>query len=137
MVAESPPIKTMSETEILEIIKDSKGFHLLVNQFRRKPDVDEILALLNSDNVAIIEVGAYIAKEVLIDSGNAQSLMSRLRQLVSHQNPSVRSHALAALFPYHDWSNPATRQMLDELSRDPDEGVRLRARAALERMPKL
>ena len=124
----------MTETEILEIIKDSKRLQLLANQFRQKPDASELMVLLNSDNDKIVEVGVWIAGEILVDKANAEPMISRLHQLLSHPNSSIRFHAIGALFPFLDLSNPATREMLTKLSHDSDKAVRLSVEAALKKM---
>ena len=124
----------MTEMQILDMIKDAKRLHSLVNQFRKAPEVSELMVLLNSDNDKIIEVGAYIAEEILIDKANAQPLISRLHQLVSHSNSAIRFHAIGALFPFLDPSDPGTREMLTKLSHDSSKGVRLSAEAALKKM---
>lgn len=124
----------MTETEILEIIKDSKRLHSLANQFRRNPDVSELMVLLNSDNDKIIEVGVWISGEILIDKASAQPVISRLHQLVSHSNSSIRLHAIGALFPFLDRSNPTTLEMLTKLSHDSNRGVRLAVEAVLKKM---
>lgn len=124
----------MIEREILDIIRDPQRLDLLADEFRQGRDIGDLLALLNSDNGEIVGIGAWIAGESKFDPANAQSLISRLHQLVNHENPSIRFHAIGALFPFLDLANPATKAMLVRLSCDPNEGVRSIAQAALKRM---
>jgi HEAT repeat protein len=126
-----------TEIEILEIIRDAKRLAVLADEYRQRRDVGDLMALLISDNDEIVRIGAWLAGEVKIDTASARPLISRLHQLVSHENPSIRFHAIGALFPFHDWADPGTKEMLVRLSGDPNEGVRLRAEAALKRMPQL
>jgi hypothetical protein len=134
IAAKSGCITTMTETQILEILKDSKGLYSLANQFRINPDVSELMVLLNSSNDNVVEVGAWISGEILIAKENAQPVVFRLRQLANHSNPSIRFHAIGALFPLLDPADPATREMLIKLSHDSNKGVRLSAEAALKRL---
>ena len=124
----------MTETQILEIIEDPRRLHSLVNQFRQNPDVSKLMVLLNSENEKIIEVGAWIAGEILIAKVNAQPLISRLHQLASHSNSSIRFQVIGALFPFLDQSDPAILEMLTKLSHDSNKGVRSSAEAVLKKM---
>ena len=124
----------MTDREILEIIGDPRRVNLLADEFRQGRDIGDLLPLLDSDNQEIVGIGAWIAGEVKIDPANAQPLVSRLHQLVNHESPLIRVHAICALFPFFDIENPATKEMLVNLSDDPNEGVRNTAKAALKRM---
>jgi len=128
-------VNKMIESEVLDIIKGKRRLGLLADEFRGGRDIRDLMVLLSSDNDQIVEIGAWIAGEIKIDPANAQPLITRLRQLVSHENPSIRSQAIGALFPFHDWTDPATKETLVKLSRDPNKGVRLTAQATLKRMP--
>jgi HEAT repeat protein len=122
------------EKKILKILKDAKRLNLLADEFRAGRDIDDLLALLNSDNEEIIEVGAWIAGEVSINPTDAGRLVPRLHHLVSHKSPSIRFYAIGALFPFLDAGNGAAKEMLLGLSNDPDKGVRAIACAALKRI---
>jgi|GEM_PF-1248753 len=124
--------KKMIEKEVLEIIRDPRRVNLLADEFRQGRDVGDLLPLLDSDNEEMVGIGAWIAGEVKIDPATAQPLVSRLHQLVNHENPLIRVHAIGALFPFFDIWNPASREMLVRLSDDPNEGVRMIAQAALK-----
>lgn len=124
----------MTEREILEIIRDPERLALLADEFRGGRDIGDLLALLDSDNEEIVGIGVWIAGEVKIDPTDALLLIPRLHQLVNHEEPSIRFHAIGALFPFLDIENPATKEMLVRLSDDPNEGVRMIAQAALKRL---
>ena len=126
----------MIESEIREIAKDPQRLALFADEFRQGRDIGDLLALLNADHEEIVRIGTWIAGEVKIDPAEAQPMILRLQQLVNHKEPAVRFHAISALFPLLDGSDPAVREMLDALSTDSNEGVRRIARAALTKMPK-
>ena len=126
----------MIERNTLKIINDPKRLNLLADEFRAGREIGDLLVLLNSENEQVVWVGAWIAGEVIIDPADAQPLISRLHQLVDHENPSIRFKALGALFPFLDVANPAVKEMLVRLSCDPIEGVRLAAQSALMRKSK-
>lgn len=124
----------MNEMDILEDIRDPRRLNLLADQFRQGRDIADLLALLLSESGEIVGAAAWIVGEVDIDPQNARLLIPRLRQLVSHENPSIRFHAIGALFPFLDKADPAIMEMLTPLSADPNEGVRSIAQAALRRI---
>jgi HEAT repeat protein len=123
----------ISECEILEIVNDADRLGLLADQFRQGRDIGDLMVLLNSKNEEIVRIGVWIAGEVKVDPANAQPLIVRLHQLITHDDPSIRFHAIGALFPYLDLADPAANEMLVRLSRDPNDGVRAIAEAALKR----
>ncbi len=130
----------MPEDEVLKIITDSKNqgerVSLLADEFRRGRDLGELIILLNSNNEDIIAIGAWIGAEIHFDKASACFLISRLHQLLKHKNPAIRFHSFGALFPHLDPTSRASQEMVKKLSRDPNEGVRTIALAALAKIQK-
>jgi len=123
----------MNEMEILEIVKDPDRLNFLADQFRQGRDIGDLVILLNSDSDAVVAAAAWIAGEIDNDLPNAQLLVPCLQQLVKHNNPSIRFHAIGALYPFLNKADPAVKEMFIQLGSDPDEAVRSIAHAALRR----
>lgn len=124
----------MNKSEILETIRDPDRLNSLAEGFRQSRDVLGLLALLDSENEEIVRAGVWIAGEVKFDPSTAGPLLARLYQLLNHENPSIRFHAIGGLFPFFDSSNSVARHLLRQLSTDTNEGVRIAAQSALSRM---
>jgi hypothetical protein len=128
----------MIEEELLEIVRDAadNGTRLneITDQFRRGRDVNELLILLHSDNPEFVSIGAWILHELPFPLYNSEKYISRLTDLTAHEDPSVRFHALGALFPALDREDAATGMLLKKLCSDDNEGVRRSAEAAAARL---
>jgi hypothetical protein len=128
----------MIESDVIEIINEPNGqgerLGLLADQFRLGRDIVDLLTLLDSNNVQVVRIGAWIAGEITVDAARAQPLVARLRLLAGHSDASIRFHASGALFSYLDPTDPATKEFWARLSRDPVEGIRIAAEAALRRI---
>jgi hypothetical protein len=128
----------MIETEIHEVVANAANAGVRLNeiadQFRRGRDVNELTALLDSSDIELLSIGAWILGELHFELYNFDRFISRLRELLDHKDPTVRFHALGAIYPA---LNPldATRQaLLRKLPQDPNAGVRKRAEAAAARL---
>jgi HEAT repeat protein len=128
----------MIAKEILEIVRDAAddGTRLneIADQFRSGRDLNEILTLLNSDDPACVSVGAWILGELRFELYDSDEYISRLVELTEHKDPSVRFHALGALFPALERGDATTRTLLKKLCSDENEGVRRSAEAAAARL---
>jgi hypothetical protein len=128
----------MIEVEILRIIQDPLGDGIRLNEiadeFRDGRDVSEIMTLLDSSNSRFVSIGAWLLGELSFDLYNSAEYVSRLMELTNHDDPSVRFHALGALFPALDRESAATQALLRKLRADKNEGVRMSAEAASTRL---
>jgi HEAT repeat protein len=128
----------MLENEILDIVADpaDDGTHLneIVNQFRRGRDAGDLIDVLDSNDPQVVSIAAYILGELPFRLYNGDRFISRLRKLVDHPNAAVRLHAFGAIFPALDPKEADTQALLQKLRNDPNEGVRMRARAATARL---
>lgn len=128
----------MIETEVASILAaedDGTAINRVADEFRsQRRDVTELLCLLDSEEGEVVWVGAWVLGEVAFELYNSTQFLDRLRGLLKHPRPSVRFTALGALFPAFDGESSATQALLRELHNDPDKGVRLRVRAAAERL---
>jgi hypothetical protein len=128
----------MIRNEILEIVHDiaDKGdlLNAIVNEFRRGRDLTELKLLLNSTDPELVAIGVSILSELNFELYRSQDYVARLIELTDHEDPSVRFHALGALFPALDRENAATLTLLKKLLGDRNEGVRKSAEAAAARL---
>lgn len=128
----------MIETDILEILGDAtdggKRLNEIADEFRSGRDVNELLDLLDSDNSELVSAGAWIFGELSFELYNSDRVLSRLRELLDHQHPAVRFHALSAVFPALNGQDAATQALLSKLRSDPNKGVRMSAEAAAARL---
>jgi hypothetical protein len=127
----------MIEQEILEIVRGSpdKGERLneIADQFRGGRNVNELTALLDSADAELASLGAWILSELHLERYNFDFVISRLRKLVEHENPTVRFHAFGALFPALNWQDVESQDLVAKLRNDPNEGVRRSAEAVAAR----
>jgi HEAT repeat protein len=130
----------MITDEVLQASEDREhaGTRLneIVDQFRRGRPIDEIMVLLDSDNVELVSIGAWILGELPLELYGDPSVISRLRQLTAHVEPMVRFHALGAVYPALDPGDPETGALIQRLLHDPNDGVRRAANAAASRTAK-
>ena len=130
--------EAMIKSEVLEIVGNAEdgGGRLeeIVDQFRRGRDVSDLIALLDSSEAELVSIGAWILSELHFGLYNSDTFVFRLRRLLDHQDPSVRFHALGALFPALNPQEPATQTLLQKMRSDPNEGVRKVAEAAASRL---
>ena len=130
----------MIEREIRDIVEDAAddGARLneIADQFRRGRDVNELVALLDSGDAELVSIGAWILGELRFELYDIAPIMSRLWNLIDHEDPAVRFGALGALYPALDWQDVGTRALLRRLRNDANEGVRMRAEAATTRLSK-
>lgn len=128
----------MIEREILDILlsRTDSGERLneLVDQFRRGRDVDQLMVLLGSSNPEVVSIGAWVLGELQFELYGSSTLVSRLRELLDHEHPAVRFHALSALYPALDIGDADDQALLRKLRSDPNEGVRRSAEAAAARL---
>lgn len=128
----------MIETDILEILGDAtdggERLNEIADEFRSGRDVDELLVLLDSDNSELVSTGAWILGELSFELYDSDRFLSRLRELLDHQDPAVRFHALSAVFPALNGQDAATQALLSKLRSDPNKGVRMCAEAAAARL---
>lgn len=128
----------MIETDILAILGDAtdggKRLNEIADEFRSGRDVNELLVLLDSDNSELVSTGAWILGELRFELYNSDRFLSRLRELLDHQDPAVRFQALSAVFPALDGQDAATQALLSKLRSDSNKGVRMCAEAAAARL---
>jgi hypothetical protein len=129
----------MIEREILEILEappniGGEGFHRITDQFRGGRDVNQIMTLLDSSNPRLVSIGALILGEVSFDLYNSDSFLSRLRELLDHEDSAVRFRALSAIYPALSRHSDDTLVLLRKLRNDPNEGVRAIAEATAARL---
>ena len=128
----------MIDSEILEIVTDAKDrgerLNEIVDQFRRGREVNELMVLLDSGNSELVSIGAWILGELHFELYNSDRFVSRLRELLDHEDPAVRFHAIGAVFPALNGQEVATQALLRKLRGDPNEGVRNSAEAAIARL---
>lgn len=128
----------MIETDILAILGDAtdgaQRLNDFADEFRSGRDVNELLVLLDSDNSALVSAGAWVLGELSFDLYNSDGFLSRLRELLDHQDPAVRFRALGAIFPALNGQDAATQALLSKLRSDPNKGVRMSAEAAAARL---
>jgi len=126
------------ESEILTILREPIGIGARVgeiaDQFRDGRDVSHLLGLLDSKHADVVSIGAWILGEIHFELYDSITFLDRLRVLLDHEDPSVRFHALGALFPALNREDPDTHALLARLASDPNEGVRLSAKAAAARL---
>jgi HEAT repeat protein len=126
------------EQEILAIIHNpqdkGEGLNAVANQFRRGRDVSELIELLDSRDAELVSVGAWLLGEIHLALYDFDRFISRLRELVDHEDPMVRFHAFGALFPTLDPREVATQELLKKVLADSNEGVRKSAEAAAARL---
>lgn len=128
----------MSDREIRDIVEGvaDRGERLneIADQFRRGRDVNDLVGLLDSGNSELVSIGAWILGELHLELYDVPQIMSRLRELVDHEDPAVRFHAFGALYPALNGQDVATQSLLKKLRNDPNEGVRRSAEAAVARL---
>lgn len=128
----------MIETEILAIVEDEadtgERLNRIVDQFRRGRDVNQVLTLLDLSNFELVSIGAWLLGELRFDLYSSDRFVSRLRELLDHEDPSVRFHALGAIYPTLDRHAAGTQVLLRKMRNDPNEGVRRSAEAAAARL---
>lgn len=128
----------MLEQEILEVVRGSgdKGDRLneIADQFRGGRNVKDIVDLLDSTHPELASIGAWILGELPIELYSCDLLVSRLQNLIGHEDPTVRFHAFGALFPILGPEHASTRDLVEKLRNDPNEGVRRIAEAAAARL---
>jgi hypothetical protein len=96
--------------------------------------MDDLASLLNSRDSQLVGIGVWILSELRFELYKSDSFIRRLIELTDHEDPSVRFHALGALFPALDREDPATLALLTQLRGDRNEGVRKSAEAAAARL---
>ncbi|MEO0460609.1 MAG: HEAT repeat domain-containing protein [Myxococcota bacterium] len=127
----------MIEQEIRSIIEDraDDGDRLngIVDGFREGRKTTELLPLLDARDSELVSIATWILSEIptKLYCGD-EAILSRLKMLVFHEEPSVRFGALNALLPTMSASDSEARDLLKRLLHDPNEGVRLAARAAAD-----
>ena len=94
----------MIEREVLEILEappDIGGERIsgFADQFRSGRDVKQLMTLLDSSNFELVSIGAWILGELHFHLYNSDSFISRLRELLDHEDPAVRFNALGATLP--------------------------------------
>ncbi len=128
----------MIENEVLSLLgkSDDNGEELnkIVDRFRNGCDIQNIEDLLISQNSKLVSIGAWILSELQFELYNSNSILSRLYGLTTHRAPDVRFNALMALFPAFEANKLESKQLLEKLSKDPNDGVRLCAQSAMERL---
>lgn len=128
----------MIDDEIAEILvdrtDDGRRLNQLVDEFRRGRSVAQVTALLDSKNPGFVSIGAWILGELPLDLYRSDDILSRLRNLTGHFDPMVRFHAIGALFPALNPIETGTRDLLQKLLSDPNDGVRKTAQMATNRL---
>lgn len=129
----------MLQLEVLELVMradPASGDRLndIVDEFRSGRDPRDLLACLDADQSEVVSVGAWMLGELDFEFYRSEEFVSRLYRLLDHSDPAVRFHALGAIFPALDQRDERTRVVLERLSCDPNEGVRVSARAAATRL---
>lgn len=118
----------MIEDEVLAIANSASdaavALNSLVDQFRLGRDPEEILRLLLAENDELIRTGVWITTEISTDHYNTVPIITRLKDLTNHQDPSIRCYALNSLFPLLDPAHRETHDIITKLLKDPNEGVR-------------
>ena len=117
-----------------EVNQAAIELNLLIDQFREGRDPWELLCLLNSDDDELISNGAYIINEISFDWYNTPAFIDKLHELTHHESPTIRFWASGALFPSLDRTNPDTLELINRLLKDDNDGVRMSAEAAANRL---
>jgi HEAT repeat protein len=123
--------------EILESMagaEPGQGLNRLADEFRRGRNVEELMSALESTNSEVVSLASWILSELPFELYDSVAITSSLQRLTAHDDPAVRFHALSALYPSLRSGAPVTRELLERLRRDPNEGVRLAAEAAASRL---
>ena len=128
----------MIDGEIFTILGDTmdcgQRLNGMADQFRCGRDVSQLIGLLDSSHADLVSIGAWILGELHFELYNSDRCLQRLRKLVDHTDPSVRFHALGALFSALTPEDADTQALLQKLRNDPNEGVRRSAEAAAARL---
>lgn len=117
-------------------VRSGERMNRLVDEFREGRDTDQLLVALDSEESEIVSLGAWILGELPFERYSTDTLLLRLWTLTSHGDPSVRFHALMALFPALLAGAPSTDALLARLIDDPDDAVSKVARSAKDRLSK-
>ena len=128
----------MIENEVLAIINrnSDSGMRLnsLADEFREGRDSNELLRLLYSDNSDLVRIGAWITGEIAFELYNTPAFIDRLKELTNHDIPAIRCYAFGALYPSLVADEQETRDLIQKLQQDDNEGVRLSADAAARQL---
>ncbi|MEL7306218.1 MAG: HEAT repeat domain-containing protein, partial [Myxococcota bacterium] len=92
----------------------------------------ELLPLLDTRDSELVSIATWILGEIPTKLYCDEAILSRLKMLVFHEESSVRFGALNALLPAISASDSEVGDLLKRLLHDPNEGVRLAARAAAD-----
>ena len=114
--------------------RSGERLNRLADEFRRGRDTLQLLAALDSDENEVVSLAVWILAELPLGRYDGDELLGRVRRLTGHRDPAVRFGAVMALFPALDAGDPFTHDLLDRLVRDPNEGVRMVAESARERL---
>lgn len=123
--------------EILESIavaEQGQELNRLADEFRRGRDVEELRPALKSTNSEVVSIAAWILSELPFELYDSVAIVACLQELTAHEDPAVRFHAFSAVFPSLRPGASASRELLEKLRHDPNEGVRLAAEAAESRL---
>jgi HEAT repeat protein len=128
----------MIDDEVTELLADrtddGRRLNQLVDEFRRGREVSQLAVLLDSKNPELVSIGAWILGELPLELYRSDDMLRRLRGLTGHSDPAVRFHAVGALFPALNPMETSTRDLLQKLLSDPNDGVRRAAQMAASRL---
>ncbi|QSQ20279.1 HEAT repeat domain-containing protein [Pyxidicoccus parkwayensis] len=128
----------MIDDEVTELLTDrtddGRRLNQLVDEFRRGREVSQLVVLLDSSNPELVSIGAWILCELPFELYRSDDMLRRLRGLTGHCDPAVRFHAVGALFPALNPMETSTRDLLQKLLSDPNDGVRRAAQMAASRL---
>lgn len=128
----------MIVNEVKRLVKNCKddpaAFDQLVDEFRGERDATELLELLNCHDDELVRVSTWILSEIRASKYDDENFKARLRELTCHSSPAIRLHSLNALFPLLSTVDPGTSELIERLRADGNEGVRMMADAAANRL---
>jgi HEAT repeat protein len=129
----------MTSNDLADTIRRSKGNGArlleIVDEFRHGRNIVDVDMLLFSGDTEIISIGAWMLSELPLELYNSVDIVARLRELLSHDDASVRFNAFSAIFPALDWQRSDSRELLTKLRKDPNHGIRQIADSAANHVP--
>jgi hypothetical protein len=114
--------------------KDPAAFDQFVDEFREERDATELLELLCSKDDDLVRLSAWILSEIRASKYGGEEFKSQLAKLTRHSSPAIRLHSLNALFPFLSTNDQDAVKLIARLQADENEGVRMMADAAAERL---
>lgn len=107
-----------------------EAMNRLADQFRGGRTVHDLLPVLDCRDGELVSLGAWVLSEIDVALYDEPGVLARLERLTEHEDPGVRFHAFAALYPVLDPGSTKLQVVIQRLLADPNSGVRGAAEAA-------